>query len=208
MIPAPGQHDRLAGKRLLIFDFDGTVADTSPLHALAFAKVLAPCGVAVHYPSIAGMKTLDAMRHCLAAQGRAVPEPELESLTREKQAEVRRLIATGLAPLPGVDEFLQWAREGYRLAMVTSGSRQTVELSLEKLGYSGLFEPILCAEDVERSKPAPDGFLKCLALAEVPAGEALIFEDSEAGFAAARAAGVDFEDARRFFVDGVVEHGH
>jgi hypothetical protein len=42
----------------------------------------------------------------------------------------------------------------------------------------------------------------------VPAGEALIFEDSEAGFAAARAAGVDFEDARRFFVDGVVEHGH
>ena len=208
MIRSLGQHDRLAGKRLLIFDFDGTVADTSPLHAMAFSKVLAPWGVVVNYPSIAGMRTLDAMRQCLAAQGRAVPEAELESLTREKQAEVRRLIAAGLAPLPGVDEFLQWARKGYRLAMVTSGSKQTVELSLEKLGYSGLFEPILCAEDVERSKPAPDGFLKCLALAEVPPGEALIFEDSEAGFVAARAAGVDYEDARRFFVDGVIKHGH
>ena len=208
MIPAPRQHERLAGKRLLIFDFDGTVADTSPLHALAFAKVLATRGVAVHYPSIAGMKTLDAMRRCLAAQGRFVPEPELESMAQEKQAEVRRLIAGGLAPLPGVDEFMNWAREGYRLAMVTSGSRQTVELSLAKLGYSRLFDPIICADDVARSKPAPDGFLKCLALSEVPAAEALIFEDSEAGFAAARAAGVDFEDARRFFVEGMIKHGY
>ena len=62
-------HQLLQGKRLLIFDFDGTVADTSPLHAAAFAQVLAPLGIAVDYPAIAGLKTLDAMRKCLAAGG-------------------------------------------------------------------------------------------------------------------------------------------
>lgn len=191
--------ERLEGKRLLIFDFDGTVADTSPLHAEAFAQVLSPLGVSVDYPSIAGLKTLDAMRSCLASHAMEVPEDELAALVRAKQLEVRRLIGAGLDPLPGVDPFLRWARDAYQLAMVTSGSRGTVELSLEKLGYSNLFNPVLCAEDVGSSKPAPDGFLKCLALTSVAANEALIFEDSEAGFASARAAGVDFEDAPQFF---------
>jgi beta-phosphoglucomutase-like phosphatase (HAD superfamily) len=51
----------LQGKRLLIVDFDGAVADTSPLHAAALEQVLSPLGIAVHYPSIASMKTKDAM---------------------------------------------------------------------------------------------------------------------------------------------------
>ena len=74
-----------------------------------------------------------------------------------------------------------------------------MELSLAKLGYSSLFEPLLCAEDLGASKPAPDGFAKCLAVTKVPASQALVFEDSEAGFASARAAGIDFEDARYCF---------
>lgn len=196
---------RLMGKTLLIFDFDGTVADTSPLHAAAFTDVLAPLGVDVDYSSIAGMKTLDAIRAALAARQMEMGEERIASLVVAKQLAVRRLIAEGLHPLPGVDAFLRWARQSYRMAMVTSGSRATVELSLEKLGYSSLFDPLLCAEELGASKPAPDGFLKCLAVADVPAASALIFEDSEAGFASARAAGVDFEDARHFFNPREVE---
>ena len=53
------------GKKLMIFDFDGTVANTSPLHAEAFSQILTPLVNGVDYPSIAGLKTWDAIRQCL-----------------------------------------------------------------------------------------------------------------------------------------------
>lgn len=189
--------EMLQGKRLLIFDFDGTVADTTPLHAAAFAQVLAPLGVAVDYPSIAGMKTLDAMRQCLNKVGRILDDAELAALVAAKQQRARQMIGEALLPLPGVDEFLRWARQRYRLAMVTSGSRGTVNLALEKLGYTGWFDPLVCADDMARAKPDPEGFLQVLRMTGVLAEEALVFEDSQAGFRAAEAADLDFVDARQ-----------
>jgi len=80
--------------------------------------------------------------------------------------------------------------------MVTSGSRGTVSLALEKLGYTDWFDPLICADDVSQAKPAPEGFLKALQISGVPADAALVFEDSQAGFTAAAAAGLGFVDAR------------
>jgi beta-phosphoglucomutase len=187
-------HQLLHGKQLLIFDFDGTVADTSLLHAAAFAQVLSPLGVAVDYSTIAGLKTLDAMRKCLAAVGRELPNEDLEVLVVTKQKLVRQMIATGLAPLPGVDEFLRWARPRYRLSMATSGSRGTVQLALAKLGYEGWFDPVVCADDVRHTKPDPEGFLTVLRITGVPASAALVFEDSVAGVKAAENAKIDCFD--------------
>lgn len=189
--------EKLQGKRLLIFDFDGTVADTTPLHAAAFTEVLAPLGVAVDYPRIAGLKTLDAMRQCLNGVGRILDDAELGALVAAKQQRARQMIGEALKPLPGVDELLRWARPRYRLAMVTSGSRGTVDLALEKLGYTGWFDPLVCADDMARAKPDPEGFLQVLRITGVPAEEALVFEDSQAGFKAAEAADLDFVDARQ-----------
>lgn len=188
MKPDDDLHQLLQGKRLLIFDFDGTVADTSPLHADAFAQVLAPLGIAVDYPSIAGLKTLDAMYKCLAEAGRELPEEGMNALVVEKQRLVRQMIAKSLVPLPGVDEFLRWARPRFRLSMATSGSRGTVQLALEKLGYVGWFDPVVCADDVRHAKPHPEGFSTVLQMVGIPASEALVFEDSHAGFEAAAAA--------------------
>lgn len=189
--------EMLQDKRLLIFDFDGTVADTTPMHAAAFAQVLAPFGVAVDYPRIAGLKTLDAMLQCLNGVGIKLDEAELAALVTAKQKCARQMINEALQPLPGVDDFLRWVRPRYRLAMVTSGSRATVGLALDKLGYTGWFDPLICAEDVACTKPDAEGFLKALQLAGVPAGETLVFEDSQAGFRAAEAADLDFVDARQ-----------
>ena len=186
----------LKGKQLLIFDFDGTLADTSPLHEAAFEQVLAPLGIAVHYPSIAGMKTEDAMVHSALSCGLVLSSDQLAALVKAKQTTVREMIASRLEPLPGVDSFLRWARQHYRLSMATSGSRGTVSLALEKLGYANWFSPMVCADDVERAKPHPDVFLKVLELTHVDRRGALIFEDSEAGFAAAHNAGVAFVDIR------------
>lgn len=188
--------EALHGKQLLIFDFDGTLADTSQLHAAAFNEVLAPWGGVAHYPAIAGLRTHDALAKCFATSGLNVSESQLEKLTIAKQAHVRKLIQKELRPLPGVDEFLRWARPRYRLALYSSGSRGTVTLAMEKLGYMGWFDPMLCAEDVVYAKPHPEGFLKVLAISCIEAERALVFEDSDAGIEAAERAYLATSDVR------------
>jgi HAD superfamily hydrolase (TIGR01509 family) len=185
----------LAGKSALIFDFDGTIAETTPLHARAFEETLAPLGVAAHYPSIAGLKTQEAIVRCLRAGGRCEADFDLPALVAEKQRRARKLIAEQLDPIPAVEAFLVQARSRFRMALVTSGSCGTVSLALSKLGYEGWFDPIVCAEDVAHAKPAPDGFIKALAAMQVCPEQALVFEDSAFGFEAAHAAGLAVVDA-------------
>jgi sugar-phosphatase len=187
---------RLAGKRLLIFDFDGTVADTSPLHASAFALVLAPFGVTVDYPAIAGRRTREAMVMALASADVQLNDSEVDILVARKQQTVRDMLSEKLQPLPGVDSFLRWARRRYPLAMATSGSRGSVQLALDALGYAGWFNPLVCAEDSPRGKPYPDGFVLVLSATGTQARDALVFEDSQAGFDAATSAGIECVDAR------------
>ncbi|MEQ1594208.1 MAG: HAD-IA family hydrolase [Casimicrobium sp.] len=186
----------LVGKRLLIFDFDGTIADTSPLHASAFTQVLAPLGVPVDYSSIAGMSTGDALRMLFSQNGRELPPALLAELVSRKQSMVRDMISSHLLPMPHVDDFLRWARSRYRLSVATSGSRGTVRLALAALGYEDWFDPVVCADDVLRSKPHPDVFLAVLRLTQTAAVEALVFEDSDTGIAAAAAASLRACDVR------------
>jgi HAD superfamily hydrolase (TIGR01509 family) len=160
----------------LIFDFDGAIVGTMPLHAHAFEETVAPFGVAVDCASIAGLKTQDAIVYW--------------------QRRARSLIAEGLKPIPAVEVFLVRARSRFRMAVVTCGSQGTVTLALRKLGYEDWFDPIVCAEDVARGKPAPDRFLKALAVMQVRRDQALVFEDAESGFEGARAAGLAVVDAR------------
>lgn len=196
MKPMATLSDALLGKRLLIFDFDGTVADTTPLHAAAFSEVLTPLGIKVDYSCIAGLKTLDAICQCLAGAGRVLDEAAVAALVTAKQQSVRQMIGIKLQPLPGVDAFLRWARPRYRLAMVSSGSCGTVSLALGQLGYTGWFDPLICADDVKQAKPDPEGFLAVIERTGVPARNALVFEDSAAGIAAAESAEMDCCDVR------------
>ena len=186
----------LEGKDLMIFDFDGTLADTSAFHASAFADVLAPFGVAAEYETISGRKTRDALVERLGSSGIVLAEGELDALASAKQQRVRKLIQDGLRPLPGVESFLRWASTRARLAIYSSGSRGTVEISLARLGYLGRFDPMLCAEDVVRAKPDPEGFLKVLGLTGVSSVRAVVFEDSDSGIGAARRAGIAVVDVR------------
>ena len=189
--------ESLQGKHLLIFDFDGTVADTSQLHARAFHEVLGPLGLTVDYMTITGLKTLDALRCITQASGKNLPESVLVELALAKQRAVRQMMRNGLTPLAGVDGFLRWARSRFHLAMVTSGSRGTVSLALAALGYEGWFEPVMTADDVEYAKPDPEGLLRVLELTRCPADKALVFEDSTVGFEAAMRAGIAFIDVGR-----------
>lgn len=197
MIPGPELAALLEGRRLLIFDFDGTIADSSPLHEAAFKAVLEPLGIAVDYPRLAGRATRDAVRLCFELSGRSVPDAdEVEALAMAKQALGRELIGAQLSALPAAAALLDWVRPRFLLALVSSGSRATIDLSLARLGMGDWFVPTITADEMERAKPDPQGFLMALDHAGVGPSEALVFEDADSGFEAARRAGIEWVDAR------------
>lgn len=205
MKPGPELTRLLQGRRLLIFDFDGTIADSSPLHEQAFREVLEPLGLSVDYSLIAGRATFDAVRHCFALNKRETgDQAQLAELTRCKQERGRELIATQLTAFPAAAALLDWVRPSYRLALVTSGSRATIDLALARLDLVGWFDPLLTADDLDRAKPDPQGYLRAIRMAGVAPEQALVFEDSNAGFEAARQAGIEVVDAialERLMVD-------
>jgi HAD superfamily hydrolase (TIGR01509 family) len=181
----------LGRKRLLIFDFDGTIADSSPLHSRAFNETFAGHGVTVDYDRIAGLTTESAVAKICSEAGLRLGEQERSALVADKRRRARALIETGLAPLEGSVEFLRAVRDRYALALCTSASKATVQASLERLGIADCFDSICTAEDVSTGKPAPEAFLKTLDRHRAQPADALIFEDSDSGMAAAEAAGVD-----------------
>jgi HAD superfamily hydrolase (TIGR01509 family) len=181
----------LARKRLLIFDFDGTIVDSSPIHARAFNEAFAPFGVAVDYSRIAGLKT-DAAVDKVASEAGLALEPEGRAfLISDKRERALRMVEAELLPIEGSLEFLREVRGRWPMALCTSGSRPTVDVALRQVGLTGYFDPVITANDVRNGKPHPEGFLKALEHHRAAPAEALVFEDAQAGLAAADAAGID-----------------
>jgi beta-phosphoglucomutase len=164
----------LSRKTLLIFDLDGTLIDTTPIHARAFQETFAPLDIAVDYSTIAGMKTEDAVSKLLAGAGRSA------------------LGLIGAAePIAVAAEFVSRARHRFRIALCTSGSRRGTELSLETLCMAGAFEAVVTGEDVTAGKPDPASYLEVLRRTAVEPSAAWVFEDADLGAEAARRAGID-----------------
>jgi beta-phosphoglucomutase len=180
----------LSRKTLLIFDLDGTLIDTTPIHARAFQETFAPLDVAVDYSTIAGMKTEDAMSKLLAGAGRSASPELVAELTREKRRRSLELIRSA-EPIEGAPEFVSRAKHRFRMALCTSGSRRGTELSIETLGLAGVFEAMVTGEDVSIGKPDPASYLEVLRRTEAGPSAALVFEDADLGAEAARRAGID-----------------
>ena len=188
-------HSALAGllarKKLLIFDFDGTLVDSSPFHAHAFQAVFEPFGIEIDYSTIAGMTTENAVDRIAEAFGLVLSPAERQALVARKRRLGRELMERDLVLLDGAGAFIDAAAERYRLALCTSGSRGTVTPALAQLGLAERFEHVVTAEDVARGKPDPQGYLRILELSGVAPAEALILEDADSGLAAAVAAGTE-----------------
>lgn len=191
----------------LILDFDGTIADTSKFHEEAFRQVFEPYNISFDYKKIAGKRTSEAVSDCLAESNLTADDDLINSLSLKKQSLVRSLIKEDISfkPLPGVNEFLDWAQSRYKLSIASSGSRKTIEISLKKLNYSNLFSIIVCSEDVVNAKPSPDIFLKALSLSSYSKIDSLVFEDSCAGMDAAKAAGIEAIDTRKYPFSKIID---
>jgi beta-phosphoglucomutase len=183
--------DLLARKRLLIFDLDGTLVDSSPLHARAFAYAFAPFGITVDYAAVAGLTTESAVDYLADAAGVVLAPGARTVLIRQKRELALELIETELQAIPGAPEFVRTAGNRWLRALCTSASRANADAAMHRVGLTGCFDWIVTANDVSCGKPDPETFLTALDRSGIDAADALVFEDAPSGLAAALAAGID-----------------
>jgi HAD superfamily hydrolase (TIGR01509 family) len=176
--------------RALLFDLDGTLAETDSLHLPTWIDVLGPYGVAVdeefYRQSISGRSTSEIVRDLLPDLG----DQEGRSLGDAKEARFRER-ASELEPLPGLVNFVELGRErGMRVALVTNAPGENVEAILVALELREFFDTIVLADEVEAVKPDPAPYEAALRKTGVAAAEALAFEDSVSGISSSVVAGV------------------
>ncbi|MEK6286579.1 MAG: HAD family phosphatase [Acidobacteriota bacterium] len=184
--------------RAIIFDCDGVIADTEPLHLAAFDRVLREEGIAITEEDyLAHYLALDdrsCFTRAFGERGRSLTQDQLNEMIGRKAEYVRQMMQAGLQIFPGAAEFIHRAAECYPLAIASGALRIEIELILEYGGLRDCFRVIVSSEDVARSKPNPDPFLEALDLLNalsgdpIKPGECLVIEDSIRGIRAAREA--------------------
>jgi HAD superfamily hydrolase (TIGR01509 family) len=176
--------------KALIFDMDGTLVHSDPVHLEAFAEVLQPEGVAIseefYRSSIIGRTNeaifADLLPH-LDAQGQ-------EAYADLKEATFRRM-STNLKPFEGLLDLFGWAeRRGIRIALVTNAPLLNATHMLDVLGIAERFDVKITIDQVERGKPDPLPYLTALERLGLKPEEAVAFEDSPSGMRAAKGAGL------------------
>jgi len=184
--------------KALIFDCDGVIADTEPLHMAAFQRVLAEIGVV--------LTPEEYYREYLAYDDRGCFERVFDDFRVDRSqhqiADLMKLKASYLGPVmreglkvfPGIVEFVTLAAAKYPLAIASGALRNEVRLVLDCAGIRDKFLTIVAAEDVVKGKPAPDPFLEArsrlsaMIEQEIQPMECLVIEDSIHGVNSARAA--------------------
>jgi HAD superfamily hydrolase (TIGR01509 family) len=174
----------------LLFDLDGTLAETDSLHLPTWVDVLEPYGVQVdeefYRESISGRNTSEIVRDLLPE----LSDEENRSVGDAKEARFRER-ATELEPLPGLVDFIERGRErGMNIVLVTNAPEENVQAILLALELRDFFDTVVLADEVEAVKPDPAPYEAALQKIGVAAEAALAFEDSVSGISSSVAAGV------------------
>lgn len=175
-----------------IFDCDGTLADTMPLHHRAWQSALREHGATFPFSwdlfvSRAGM-TLEQTVIELSSQFGVPLDPRGISVAQRRHYE---LLEPEMHPIADVLSFARRVSRTHPVSVASGSLRATVDRTLVRLGVLDLFPVVITPEDVERGKPEPDMFLLAAERMGVPAEHCLVFEDGEMGIEAARRAGMD-----------------
>jgi beta-phosphoglucomutase len=176
----------------ILFDFDGVLVDSEPLHYQCWCDILIRYGFRLGWDdyekNCIGVSDKAMIRALCRIAGRDELFDSIWSDYPLKKAMFRDRIANDV-PMPEETRELLLSLRGYRLAVVSSSGRQEIEPALESAGVRGAFETVVTGEDVAELKPSPEPYLT--AAARLAARRPLVVEDSHAGIAAGMAAGFE-----------------
>ncbi len=179
------------GLKAIIFDMDGVLVDSEPLHLEAMQKLMGGFGIAYtekDNSDFLGRKDLVIAEILIAKHNFSMSPQEFVDA---KEEILRALVNEKAIARPGVNEILESAKKAnLSLALASSATRGTIELVLERLSIAHFFERLCSGDDVRNGKPAPDIFLLAAELLGVEAKECMVIEDTINGLKAAKAAGM------------------
>jgi len=186
--------------KAIIFDCDGVIADSEPLHMAALQRVLAEEGIALteetYYREYLAFDDRGCFTKAYGDQGQPLTADRLSELIARKAALLEPVMHTHLRIFPGVAEFIRGASAKYPLAVASGALRHEIDLILQHAGVRDCFAAVVSAEDVMRGKPDPEAFKKAFAVlsrlntAGIAAHECLVIEDSLHGVQAGKLAGM------------------
>ena len=185
----------------IIFDFDGVIADTEPLHFASFRQTLAEIGISLtesdYYANYLGYDDRGCFIASLTAHQYPTDSSALAQLMQRKAHAYLESVKDHLVIFPGAREFVREAAASYPLAIASGALRQEIEVILEQAGLKKEFLHITSAEDVTRGKPDPQPFLQALnglnrqrRKQAITAESCLVIEDSIPGIRGAKVAGM------------------
>jgi HAD superfamily hydrolase (TIGR01509 family) len=171
----------------VIFDMDGVLVDSEPLHKKAKELALAEFGIVLpdkFYDDFKGSTDETVMRVVAAAH----PGADADALLRRKHQKFESLEHT-MGEIPGAVDFARWAKVRYRIALATSATPRNRAAALDLLGLQSAFEAVVDADDFELPKPDPEVFRVAMKSLRLSPGQCWIIEDSLNGVKAGKAAG-------------------
>ena len=178
----------------IVFDFDGILADSEPLHLRAYQEVLASFGAALpreeYYASYLGFDDEGVFRALSEARGLALDSKQISNLIEEKARTMEELMGRASVLFPGAIECVRRLAAVWPLGIASGALRHEIEGVLQPQGLRQYFRFIVAAGDTSSGKPNPDPYARAAALHGVPPSNCLAIEDSKWGIESAKTAGL------------------
>lgn len=173
----------------VVFDFNGTLSDDEPVLCEIFVHLFAehgrPMAAQEYFDQLAGLSDPEIVRTWLGHD-----HPDVQAVIDERVRRYREAVADGSSVEEHTREAVRYAGERVPLAICSGAARAEIEPVVEAAGLAPCFRAVVTSDDVAHGKPDPEGYVRALGLLGVEPADALVFEDTEAGIASARAAGV------------------
>lgn len=187
--------------KAVVFDFDGIIVDSEPLHYRAFQKVLEPLGAgytwAEYLDKYMGYDDRDAFREAFSIAGIMLSDERLAQLIAMKASLFHEVAAEGVTAYPGVIELIKSLAGNIPLAICSGALRSDIEPVLQMLSLSAAFDCMVTAEEVPHSKPDPASYRLAIEKLQqlfpsvsITAAESVAIEDTPAGITSAKRAGL------------------
>jgi HAD superfamily hydrolase (TIGR01509 family) len=177
--------------RLLIFDMDGVVLNSEPLHEEARQSMFRKYHIVQgkDFPKAVGFSASGFWRRVIEQQGIDADPMDLQA---EQYAQVEEQIRKlGIRPIDGAIQAFDWAKQhGLKLAIASSSTQPLVDHALELIGVKDYFDIILSGDDVHHKKPDSEIYQRVLELAGISPEDAIAVEDTSSGVVAAQGAGL------------------
>jgi beta-phosphoglucomutase family hydrolase len=182
----------------LIFDLDGTLADSIPIHNACWHEVCKAFNYKYDEQLMFRMTGMPTRKFAEYIKNDSKCSISVDDIMKNKQALFISKIGT-IKPIENVVALVKQYHGKYPMAIGTGGGRKSVGQMLDALDLRKYFDVIVTADDVENHKPEPDTFLKCAELMNVHPSKCQVFEDGEPGIKAAQKAGMMVTDVKAYY---------